>query len=200
MRAFLIPANSSEPVRKIDFDHDESWRYVVTRYRPDDLPWLRGQVALLTKENAPGDYLLRNSRASEYIQDNLAAEDRSDDPDDHPKNLYGDVIVLGYDRALEKLTHVPSHVHLRDFEPFGTCPSESPQPPSPGGRGGSANQIGFHVDMPVGIRGRDLTPKEERELDAWLKRRRVEQNRNRGRDDPSPNRDNYQRGGAPDWG
>jgi hypothetical protein len=29
MQAFLIPANSSEPVREIDFDHERSWRYVL---------------------------------------------------------------------------------------------------------------------------------------------------------------------------
>jgi len=66
MKAFLIPANSSDPLEEIDFDHDNNWRYVVTRYDPG-LPSLVTEVALLTTENAPRDYLTRNSPASEYL-------------------------------------------------------------------------------------------------------------------------------------
>jgi hypothetical protein len=66
MKAFLIPANSSDPLEEIDFDHDNNWRYVVTRYDPG-LPSLVTEVALLTTENAPRDYLTRNSRASGYL-------------------------------------------------------------------------------------------------------------------------------------
>jgi hypothetical protein len=94
MKAFLIPANSSEHVRPIDFDHDKSWRYVVTRYDPDDPPWFASEVAFLTKDNAPRDYPLRTPRASDYVQDNLAAKDQTDGLDS-PEDLYGDVVVLG---------------------------------------------------------------------------------------------------------
>jgi Uma2 family endonuclease len=60
MKAFVIPANSSERVREIKFDRDESWRYVLTRYKePGKHPWFLTEIAFLTKENAPRDYLLK---------------------------------------------------------------------------------------------------------------------------------------------
>jgi len=116
IKAFLIPANSSEPVREIDFDHDRSWRYVITRYNdPDVPPWFANELALLTKENAPRDYLLRNSRASEYIKNHLSPCGRADGLDAH-ENLYGDVVVLGWDTELEWLTDIPNYIVTEDLE------------------------------------------------------------------------------------
>jgi hypothetical protein len=110
MKAYVIPADSSEHVRKIDFNRDKSWRYVVTRYKePGMHPFNFTEVAFLTKENAPRDYLLRNSRASEYLKNH------SDDLNS-PENLYGDVVVLGYDSALDILTDVPWPHSPEDFE------------------------------------------------------------------------------------
>src|SRR5215216_4283342 len=111
MKAFLIPANSSERVRDIDFDPDSSWRYVVTEYNdPDEPVYSFTEVAFLTKENAPRDYLLKNSRASEYLKRH------SDDFGPPPENLYGDVVVLGYDTAFEKLTDLSWPHSPEDFE------------------------------------------------------------------------------------
>src|SRR5829696_5359677 len=122
MKAFLIPANSSERVREINFKQDESWRHVLTRYHdPDKQPWIFTEVAFLTKENAPRDYMLRNSRASEYLKNH------SDDFDS-PENLYGDVIVLGYDRAFEKLTDLPWPHSPEDFEHLLTRIVTAPEP------------------------------------------------------------------------
>jgi hypothetical protein len=75
MKALLIPANSSKPVTEIDFDQDKSWRYVITGYDPG-LSSLATDVAFLAKRNAPRDYLVKNSRASEYLRD--AATDQTD--------------------------------------------------------------------------------------------------------------------------
>jgi hypothetical protein len=116
MRAILIPANSSDPVRKIDFDPDKSWRYVVTRYDPG-LPWLATEVAFLTKENAPRDYSMRNSRAIEFVRNEFDAANDQTYGLGSPEDLYGDVVVLGYDKAaFEKLTDVPAHADTQDIE------------------------------------------------------------------------------------
>jgi hypothetical protein len=120
MKALLIPANSSEPVTKIDFDRDESWRYILTRYNdPDEPPYVLTEVAFLTTENAQRDYLLRNSRASEYLKNHS-------DGFDSPEDLYGDVVVVGYDSTLEKLTHLPWPHSPEDFEDLVT---RIPPPP-----------------------------------------------------------------------
>jgi hypothetical protein len=88
LKAFVIPADSSKPVRPIDFDQDKTWRYVLTKYRdPAKPPWNLTEVAFLTKENAPRDYLLPNSRANEYLKNH--SERRNS-----PKDLYGDVVVV----------------------------------------------------------------------------------------------------------
>jgi hypothetical protein len=74
-------------------------------------------VAFLTKHNASRDYLVKNSRASEYLRD--AATDQTDGHGSQ-HDLYGDVIVLGYDKAVfDNLIDIPSHVDAEDFEPFG---------------------------------------------------------------------------------
>jgi hypothetical protein len=110
MKAFVIPADSSERVRETDFDRDESWRYVLTEYNePGKHPWFLTEVAFFTKENAQRDYLLRNSRASEYLKNHS-------DGFDSPENLYGDVVVVGYDRALEQPTDLPWPNSPEDFE------------------------------------------------------------------------------------
>jgi hypothetical protein len=67
------------------------------------------EVAFLTKENAPRDYLLQNSRASEYLKNHSH-------PFDSPENLYGDVVVVGYDTAFEKLTDLSWPHSPEDFE------------------------------------------------------------------------------------
>jgi hypothetical protein len=115
MKALLIPADSSRPVTEIEFDRDKLWRYVVTRCDPPLPPWLANQVAVLTKDNAQGDYLLRNSRASQYVQDNLAAKDRTDGLD-VPEELCGDVIVLSWDTAFETVTDVQERLRSEYFE------------------------------------------------------------------------------------
>jgi hypothetical protein len=121
MKAFVIPANSSRPVRETDFDRDASWRYVVTEYNdPDEPPYIFTEVAFLTKENARRDYQLRNSRASEYLKNH------SDDLNS-PENLYGDVVVLGYDNAFEKLTDLPWPHSPGDFEDLLTRIVAPPQ-------------------------------------------------------------------------
>jgi hypothetical protein len=121
MKAFVIPADSSERVREIDFDQDETWRYVVTKYRdPAKPPWDLTKVAFVTKENAPGDYLLRNSRASDYLKNHSERRNSS-------KDLYGDVVVLGYDRALNVLTDLPWPHSPEDFEDLLTRIVTPPQ-------------------------------------------------------------------------
>lgn len=110
MKAFLIPADSSAPVKPINFDPNESWRHILTRYHdPGKHPWIFTEVAFLTKENAQRDNLLRNSRASEYLKNHSEHLDS-------PEDLYGDVVVLGYDSALEKLTDLPWPRRPEDFE------------------------------------------------------------------------------------
>jgi hypothetical protein len=125
MKAILIPANSSDPVKEIDFDPDKSWRYVVTRYDPGT-PLLATDVAFLTKESAQRDYLIRNWRASEFVRNEFQAVNDQTDGLDPPEDLYGDVIVLGYDKAaFEKLTDVPAHIDLDDFEALRLGPANS---------------------------------------------------------------------------
>jgi hypothetical protein len=98
------------PVREINFDQDLSWRYVLTRYNdPNEPPWRLTEVAFLTKRNAPRDYLLRNSPASEYLKNH--SHRRAS-----PENLYGEVIVLGYDTVFDKLTDLPWSHSPKDFE------------------------------------------------------------------------------------
>jgi hypothetical protein len=133
MKAFLIPANSSEPVREIPFAHDESWRYVVTTYDdPDEIPWSVANVAFLTRKNAARDYSLKNSRASESVKDHLILRGHVDGPED---DLYGDVVVLGYDGYLDMLTDLPGHLRREDFEDFITrrCWVVDPEPISENG-------------------------------------------------------------------
>ena len=166
MKAFVIPANSSEPVREIDFDRDKSWRYFVTRYNdPHEHPWNFTEVAFLTKENAPRDYLLRNSRANEYLKNH--SDDR-----DSPENLYGDVVVVGYDdSAFENLTDVPWPRRPEDFEDLLTRIVTPPEP----------------------------EPTEE-EIDTLIREweeRHPKPAPARGRDDLSQRPDPFERGGPP---
>jgi hypothetical protein len=79
------------------------------------VPWFANEVALLTKENASRDYLLRNSRASEYIKNHLSPRGRANDLDAH-ENLSGDVVVLGWDTELEWLTDIPNYIATEDLE------------------------------------------------------------------------------------
>jgi hypothetical protein len=166
MKAFVIPANSSEPVREVDFDQDDSWRYVRTRYNdPDEHPWIFSEVAFLTKENAPRDNVLRNSRASEYLKNHSH-------PFDSPENLYGDVFVLGYDTAFEKLTDLPWPRSPEDFEDLLTR-IVTPPPP---------------------IRDEK---KDDQLIAEWQRRRGTETPPGPG-DGLQPRRDIYDLGGAPD--
>jgi hypothetical protein len=122
MKAILIPANSSDPVKQINFDHDKSWRYVVTRYNDPDAPaYDLTEVAFLTKENAARDEVFRNSRASEYLRNHSYASES-------PKDLYGDVVVLGYDDLLERPTDLPWPHSPEDFEDLLTRIVEPAEP------------------------------------------------------------------------
>jgi hypothetical protein len=121
MKALVIPANSSEPVTEIEFYQDESWRYVLTRYNdPDEPAYDLTEVAFFTKENAQRDYLLRNSRASEYLKNHSEGFDSAE-------SLYGDVVVVGYDDVLEQPTDLPWPHSPEDFEDLLTKIVDPPQ-------------------------------------------------------------------------
>jgi hypothetical protein len=107
MKALLISANSSDPVKEINFNEDELWKWEVARRHGEDV--------LLTKRNAERDYLLRNSLATR-LDSHLASlpvkADAERDPtstSDFPKELCGDVIVAYYDRALDKVSGLTEH-------------------------------------------------------------------------------------------
>jgi hypothetical protein len=97
VRALLIPASSSRPITKTDFDLDKLSQYKVARHDT--------RLVFLTKKNAKRDELWKpNSLASEYVRNH---SDAAKDPDsrlDPPEDLYGDVIVVGYDWLSEMIT------------------------------------------------------------------------------------------------
>ena len=181
MKAILIPANISDPVKEIDFDPDRSWRYVVTRYDPG-APSLATDVAILTKENAPRDYLVRNSRASEYVQSKLAANDQTDGLGS-PENLYGDVVVLGYDKPFEMLTDVPAGVDPDDFDPSALGPESSVSPDLDDFEpGDSVRTPDLDPEPKVGLWPYPLSDAEDQALTAEIEER--QRRRSRGIDPP----------------
>lgn len=97
VRALLIPASSSRPITKTDFDLDKLSQYKVARHDT--------RLVFLTKKNAKRDELWKpNSLASEYVRNH---SDAAKDPDSRlpiPAKLYGDVIVLSRDWVLEWIT------------------------------------------------------------------------------------------------
>jgi hypothetical protein len=58
MKALVIPANSSEPVKEIEFYQDESWRYVITR---DNWCCSLGREKILEPERLSSAVRLTNS-------------------------------------------------------------------------------------------------------------------------------------------
>jgi hypothetical protein len=96
MKAFRIPADSSQPVEEIEFDRDKLWLYEIARYDRDKI--------FLTEKSADLDHVLRNQRASECVRHHSDAAKDSDNRLGSPTNLYGDVVVLGYDKFLEMRT------------------------------------------------------------------------------------------------
>jgi hypothetical protein len=95
--ALLIPADSSEPVTETEFDPDKLWQYDIAIYDRDKV--------FLTKKSAELNYDFPNSLATDYVkQRSDAAKDNPDSRLAPPKELYGPVYVLGYDRVLEIVT------------------------------------------------------------------------------------------------
>src|SRR5215211_3839673 len=92
--ALRIPANRSRPIEDCKFDGDQHWRYKAVRYDRDKV--------YLTKKNAEVDEILPNSLATNYVRDH---SDAAKNPASRPatrKKLADDVIVVGYDKLLEK--------------------------------------------------------------------------------------------------
>jgi hypothetical protein len=96
--ALLIPTNTSEPVTETEFDQDKLWQYDIAIYDRDKV--------FLTKKNAERDQTIPipNSLASKYVLERSDAAKHLDNRLTPPKQLHGDVIVLGYDRVFKMIT------------------------------------------------------------------------------------------------
>jgi hypothetical protein len=117
MPAVLIPASTSRPITQIEFDQDKLWQYDVARY---DL-----SSVVLTKKHAERDQAIPvpNSLATDYVKNHSDAAKETDSRLDSPKELYGDVIVLGYEPVLEMIRGLTEELNelkrtLERIDPF----------------------------------------------------------------------------------
>lgn len=96
--ALLIPADSSRPVTRVEFDQDKLLRYKAVRYDENRV--------FLTKKNAERDQAIPvpNSRASDYVKNHSDAAKYPDSRLPPPEDLYDDVYVVARDPLLDMIT------------------------------------------------------------------------------------------------
>jgi hypothetical protein len=94
--SLLIPADSSLPVTKTEFDLDKIWRYEAVGYDKNRV--------FLTEKHADLDHFTSNALATDWVQNHSDAAKNPDSRLPSPEKLYGPVYVIARDPLMEWIT------------------------------------------------------------------------------------------------